>query len=183
MKFKAIKDYLSNHKIDTTNPSPFLYDINRKKVSLTLDQMLEGAKRRVGSETEILSVLCKIETQVKKNSWQPKDLTVEDSVSQSLLSYLKDMGANEAFVGQLESNWPSLVKDYGMDKKFLQWWAKEKGLSDQQMFCDHDMTDMHTSDGGWYNSTGTCIKCLIEDENTLESNEEIDLVYKAWKNK
>lgn len=178
MAYDIIKKYLQSQGVDTSLEQK--YDCCNIELTQSFDQMLEGVLNRLGSEERTVAILMKIEIYLK-NNWYRSDKIVDHGIQDEQIAFLQDMGANREFNGDLDATWDKLAQDYEMDIDFLKWWAKERDIADQQMFCDHNSTDMFSTDGIWYNSTGTCIKCLCDEKDMIDYNDEIALVYKAWK--
>lgn len=182
MKCSKINDWLKNNNLDLSG-CQFQYTYQEKIIELSLEQVLDSALERVQYEEQIIKVFDKLRAYYfQKDWWGLKSSSKpEEYLIKEIASYLQDMANHKVFENHNDKTWDELAEAYDMDEDFLKWWAKEKDLSDRQMLCDHDDQAQFSEDGQWYNSVSICMKCLAETNNTLEHNEEIELVYKAWK--
>lgn len=117
-------------------------------------------------------------------SWtEIKKQTSEQLLANEVANFLEDLGAWKAYEGVEEKKLKDLAKDYNFTQGFLKWYMSKKGLTVAQLGCDHDDSDQYTTDGHFYNSVGVCKKCLIEMEDSLDYNENLDMLYEAWSRK
>lgn len=174
---ESLKEFIKNKGINLHEVRTI--SVNGKSIKMTVEDLIMGVARRM-SPTRFIEVVEKNEKSfpnyLQSMSTTPKDVLLRNE----LFFFLEDMGVNFHFEGKMESTWKEFEEQFEYDSGFLKWWAKENNVSDQQMFCDHDSSDQFSEDGHWYNSVGTCRKCLLDEELMVDYNENLDLVYSAW---
>jgi hypothetical protein len=180
-KNTKVRQWLEAQELDLFD-CKFKYLVEEKEVSLSYNQVEKACIDRLG-EVRLISIFNEFEDYFK-NRWYDRDKKdYKDGLIQEISSFMRDMANYKVFEKHRFFTWKQLAKNFSMDEKFLKWWMKEKDLTEQQMLCDHDDSDQFAEDGRWYNSVGTCIRCKVRMENTLDQNDEVSLVYKAWKRK
>ena len=165
----------------------FVFDVKGKKKTLSLEEVFLGAADRVGGQ-KLRNMFEKTKVYFQPGqsgySWiSIKNQSYEQLVANDFSCVIEDLGAHVAYKNVKEKSLATVAKDYNYTQAFLKWYMKKKGISEQQIVCDHDDTDQYTDDGNFYNSVGTCKKCLMETNMSLEGNEDLDLLFEAWNRK
>lgn len=179
---ETVRSWLKSKNIDLSLVD-FDYDINGQTKILTIEPVLKAVIDRLG-EDRLLSICKKMEDYFV-NKWWERDQKdpIQQGLRQDLKVFLRDMSEYVLWKDNADTSFEQLAKDCDMDLEFLKWWQQEKGFTDQQMLCEHDDTDQFSEDGNWYNSVGVCKKCLADTSETLDYDDNVELVYKAWKRK
>lgn len=165
----------------------FKYDVKGKPVVLTLEQVLEGSISRVGVDG-VKKFLEDSKEYFKEGnsgfSWiEIKKTSYEALVGNEITFFLLDMGAHVAYKDVMDASFSKVVKDNGLTKDFVRWFMNKKGLTEQQVVCDHDDVDQYATDGMFYNSVGTCKKCLMDMNLSFDHYEDLSLLFDAWSKK
>ena len=178
----TVKQWLKNESMDLSNVD-WDYNINGETKLLQEEAVLKAAIERLG-EDRLVNIFNKFK-EYFTTKWYARDKEdVPAALRNEVKVFLRDMSEYSVWAKEKpELNFKQMAIDYSMDEKFLKWWMKEKGFTKQQMLCEHDDSDQFSEDGNWYNSVGKCKKCLVETNDCLDNNEEVELVYKAWKRK
>lgn len=160
----------------------FKYLKDGQELSLPYDQVVLAMLERI-SDYRVIEILNKME-KYYKNEWYDRETKdPEEAILAEAAGFFQDMANYKIFENHRFFSWAELAKDYNMEEEFLKFWMVEQDLSEQQMLCDHDDTDQFSTDGHWYNSVGTCIRCRVDMEKTIDHSDSVELVYKAWKRK
>lgn len=178
---ETVASWLKTENIDLSNVD-WPYDINGEKKVLVEKDVLEATIKRL-SEDRVVNVFKEFKDYFENKWWDREKSDPKVALRKEIGAFLHNMAEYSLWVGHKDTTMKKLAKDCEMELEFLEWWRKEKGLTLQQMLCDHDDTDQFAEDGRWYNSVGKCRKCLVSTNETLDYDDSVDLVYKAWKRK
>lgn len=175
---KIINDWFSARDLDLSE-CQFKYLKEDKEVSLEYDIVLEAVLDRI-SDVRLIQILDKMEKYYKNDWYDRKNKDTMPALLDEAARFFQDMANYKVFENHRFFTFAQLAQDYDMEEKFLKFWMNEQGLNEQQMLCHHDDSDQFAEDGNWYNSVGTCIRCRVHMNKTIEQSDSVDLVYKAW---
>jgi hypothetical protein len=176
-----INQWFSAQEMDLTE-CKFKYLKDDQEVELDFDTVLQATLDRI-SAPRLLEIFNKINHYFHHDWWDRKNSDPSLAALSEISRFLQDMANYKVFENYRFFTWEQLAQDFSMDQEFLKWWMTEQNLNEQQMLCDHDDSDQFAEDGVWYNSVGTCIRCRVRMDKTVDQSESVDLVYKAWQKK
>lgn len=156
-------------------PSEFTYEIEGKVLTLPKTKVLEIAQTRVRNLAEsVFNVLHLSEL----GSYY----TLEEG-TKNLIIFLTEMTEHywweKELKGQEKSKLKELEKEF-KDKKFIAWWLNKHKITLVQLACEHDDSDQFADDGHWYNSVGTCKKCLLNTDKVSFDSSDCQDAFEVW---
>lgn len=181
MNKKSIDNWFTERDFDLFE-CKFRYLKEDQEVFLNYEEVIAAVLDRMSAE-RLIQIFNGIEKYYKEDWYDRKNGDVGQATLNEVSRFLQDMANYKVFEDFRFFTFAQLAKDYNMSEEFLKWWMQENDLNEQQILCDHDDSDQFAEDGVWYNSVGTCIRCRVRMDKTLDHSDSIALVYKAWQRK